>query len=76
MEYASQSLDTGAGILRKALKAGNRSLDLPMLAGINARRRSLGLDEVVPPHGCKLHRQLQIIAEARALVARIDSERR
>jgi hypothetical protein len=76
IEHASASGDPGANILRRSMKAGSKSLDLPMLAAINKSRKAIGLDPVLPPAGCKLHRTLQVISEARALVARIDSERR
>ena len=76
VEYSSAGSDPGYGILLRSLKKGSRTLDLPMLASINEGRKAMGLDPVLPPHGSKLHRQLQIVAEARTLVARIDAEKR
>ena len=76
IEHASAGSDPGYGILLRSLKRGSKTLDWPMLASINKGRIAMGLNEVLPPAGSKLHRQLQVIAEARALVARIDAERR
>ena len=76
VEHASAASDPAHGILVRSMKKGSPTLDLPMLASINKGRIAMGLNEVLPPAGSKLHRQLQIIAEARALVARIDAERR
>jgi hypothetical protein len=72
IEYASAGGDPGRGILLRSMKAGTRSLDLRMLAGINTRRRAMGLDPVLPPNGSKLHRHLQILDEARKLVREVE----
>ena len=76
VEYASAASDPARNILLRSMKAGTRSLDLKMLSEINANRRAMGLDPVHPPHGCKLHRTLQVLDEARQLVARADKVER
>ena len=76
VEHASAASDPAHGILVRSMKKGSPTLDLPMLASINAKRKAMGLDPVLPPAGSKLHRHLQILAEARALVAQVDAEAR
>ena len=76
IELASAGGDPGRGILIRSMKAGSKTLDLKMLSEINQNRRAMGLDEVLPPAGSRLHRHLQILAEARALVAQVDAEAR
>lgn len=76
IEHASASGDPGANILRRSMKAGSPTLDLRMLEAINRNREARGLDRVLPPHGCKLHRQLETLAEARRLVAQVDAMER
>ena len=72
MERASSSsLDTGHGILLKALRAGNRTLTHSMLQGINRAREARGLVKVQVPHGCHLHSILESRARALDVLAEV-----
>jgi hypothetical protein len=73
MEYANLSLDAGAGILTRSLRAGSPTLTKAMLDQINDNRRRLGLTNVSIPHGCPLHRAIERRAAALEVLERCDA---